>query len=63
MIYTHVLKVGGGAVVSPLDTLPAAGSGQVREPSPPWPIARAHARTLPAPHPPPLPPRAIICAA
>jgi hypothetical protein len=24
MIYTHVLKVGGGAVRSPLDALPAA---------------------------------------
>lgn len=27
MIYTHVLKVGGGAVVSPLDTLPGAAAG------------------------------------
>ena len=44
MIYTHVLRLGGGAVPSPLDRLPAGGSEpaprpdpRLREPDPPWP--------------------------
>jgi integrase len=36
MIYTHVLKVGGGGVRSPLDTLlPASAQHAVRERAPP----------------------------
>lgn len=75
MIYTHVLKVGGGAVVSPLDTLPpstasAAHAQQLpprklttREPEAAWPMPMP--RPTPArPTPPPPPtPRAIIRAA
>jgi integron integrase len=42
MIYTHVLKVGGGAVQSPLDTLlPPSSSAPLvaREPGPRWRVA------------------------
>jgi integron integrase len=34
MIYTHVLKVGGGGVRSPLDALTAAAGHMLREPAP-----------------------------
>jgi hypothetical protein len=41
MIYTHVLKVGGGAVVSPLDTL--------LPPSPLLPLSPARTALGPGP--------------
>jgi hypothetical protein len=45
MIYTHVLKVGGGAVRSPLDALkPAAARGD----DAPWPHAAPPPQLLPA---------------
>ncbi len=61
MIYTHVLRLGGGAVRSPLDNLAGAGpvAAAVAPPAAPLPPPlQSHLHPHPRPQPRPRPPRA-----